>query len=106
MEATICKAQAAKQQDPNNKRHQTSPSFALAALKAAISEVASGIETEVVVSEGGFTDVGQHRGSEPRDSVWPLVREVWRVSGKGQGEGSTQCYAPPTSTVCLCVCIS
>jgi hypothetical protein len=28
---------------------------------------------------GGFTDVGPHTGSQPRDTAWPLVREVIKV---------------------------
>lgn len=96
MRAIMKEAKAAKAKDPQNKGHQTNPAYALSALQAAVVKVLDdqkkaggggeavnkGDNVPSVHAAGGFTDVGRHTGSEPRDTAWPLVREVWRVSGR------------------------
>ena len=36
-----------------------------------------------LVPHGGFTDVGLHTGTHPRDTAWPLVRETLKVCAWG-----------------------
>ena len=40
----------------------------------------SDISDQVVAGKGGFTDVGQHTGSQRRNTCWSLVTEVIKVT--------------------------
>ena len=66
LHALITKKQA-NSRDTAAKGHQANPAF-------ICSEYA----------RGGFTDAGQHTGSRPRGTAWPLVREVLQVGGAGR----------------------
>lgn len=59
--------------------HQRTPAMIEALLKDAKSALHSRLISEHVPA-GGFTDVGQHTGGNPRNTAWPLAREVFRVS--------------------------
>ena len=74
---------AAKQK--GSKGHQTNPAFihAMVLQTMAAWQARGGGGGGVSPSQhgrGGFTDVGRHTGSQPRDTAWPLVREVTQVS--------------------------
>ncbi|MEW5319231.1 MAG: hypothetical protein WDW38_010396 [Sanguina aurantia] len=87
--------QAQSQQDRSEgkKGLQHTPAFMLAVVKDALSVLAlqrsSGISTKTsgpnrdpltrTFAQGGYTDVGQHTGSFPRDTSWPLVRETFKA---------------------------
>lgn len=60
--------------------HQRTPAMIEALLEDAKAALEDS-ERDVVenIPRGGFTDVGRHTGGEPRDTAWPLVREVFRV---------------------------
>jgi hypothetical protein len=62
---------------------QRTPAFMHAIVLAALRDDGT---AQQVVARGGFTDVGQHMGSEARNTCWPLVREVLKVRG-AEGEG-------------------
>lgn len=49
--------------------------------------------SELTVPRGGYTDVGQHTGTQPRNTAWPLVSQVLRVSSKASllAPECTQC---------------
>lgn len=58
---------------------QRAPSTIAAALKTAKAALDEKVATPHY-PKGGFTDVGIHGGGCPRDTAWPLVREVFQVS--------------------------
>ncbi|CAN0384424.1 unnamed protein product, partial [Scytosiphon promiscuus] len=52
-------------------------------IKALLDDAKTALHSTVNsehVPAGGFTDVGQHTGGDPRNTAWPLVREVFQVS--------------------------
>ena len=71
----------------NEQGHQKTPAFIHALLLGAFDVVSSGMDqkdaddnaVEKHKARGGFTDVGLHTGGLPRDTSWPLVREVIKV---------------------------
>lgn len=90
----VIKAAHTKKVENGEKGHQTTPSFVREALERAIELLDVGgvqqtnkrtaIASRALHAAGGFTDVGRHTGSEPRNTGWPLVREVlkvWRAGG-------------------------
>ncbi len=83
-EARVCKVIQHRQQarEAGVKGFQRTPAF----VHTVILDVLDGVdlvpeeEREYRQPKGGFTDVGQHTGSQPRDTAWPLVRETAAVS--------------------------
>ena len=73
--------------------HQRTPAMILALMiqaleQTAIGEDSSGAQAGEAAEQkprGGFTDVGLHTGGTPRDTAWPLVREVLKVRGHPPG---------------------
>ena len=68
-------------------KKQRTPAFlhalVLDAIKATQEEEEEMEEVNSTTqARGGFTDVGQHTGSQHRDTCWPLVREVIKVKGR------------------------
>ena len=59
------------------------PALMHAAAGDAIRLVQQGLGLSSLLSltppQGGFTDVGRHSGTEPRNTAWPLVAQVIRV---------------------------
>ena len=70
-------------QQRGSAKAQHTPAFIHALVLAALAD--GGFDDDDDTNEsyptarGGFTDVGQHTGSERRDTCWPLVREVIKV---------------------------
>lgn len=58
---------------------QRTPAFVHGLVLAALAGAASA--SGAGAPRGGFTDVGLHTGGIPRDTCWPLVREVIKVRG-------------------------
>ena len=72
------------------KGHQYTPAFIHAVVKHALGLLgrtgreATEVEEAVkvlpnVLAAGGFSDVGAHTGSKPRDTCWPLVQAAVQV---------------------------
>lgn len=59
--------------------HQRTPAMIEALLKDAKAAVDGEKQRLDHNPGGGFTDVGLHTGGTPRDTAWPLVREVFQV---------------------------
>lgn len=77
-----------KKEDVGEKGFQRTPAFLLAVIKRALSDPGS---KEPIHARGGYTDVGQHTGSEPRDTCWPLTRDTIKVGAACLGGTSTCC---------------
>ena len=82
---------------------QRTPAFAHALILSALAladdegEADDGVEEAgKVMARGGFTDVGRHTGSEPRDTCWPLVREVLKVRGGRRDHSLFICVLAPS----------
>jgi hypothetical protein len=62
----------------NAQGHQKTPSFIWAVIQDAFFSVEHGTEAEQWKTKppGGFTDVGQHTGGQPRSTTWPLVEGI------------------------------
>ncbi|CAM9708595.1 unnamed protein product, partial [Scytosiphon promiscuus] len=58
--------------------HQRTPAMIKALLDDAKTALHSTVNSEHVPA-GGFTDVGQHTGGDPRNTAWPLAREVFQA---------------------------
>lgn len=59
---------------------QHTPAFMLEVVKQALDNCSScSPNTQLVYARGGTTDVGQHTGSDHRDTCWALVRESLKV---------------------------
>lgn len=65
-----------------NQGHQRTPAMISALLKDAKAAL-DGDSTADHLPAGGFTDVGLHTGGSPRDTAWPLAREVFKVRSNG-----------------------
>ena len=50
--------------------------------------------------EGGFTHVGLHTGGVARDTCWPLVREVLKVTNTFYSPGNTTFGIRRTQVTC------
>lgn len=88
----IIKQEASKQRQGNSNAFQRTPAFIHAVVQAALVEVSNsgGIEAgssggssasgiSLPPPKGGFTDVGQHTGSSPRATSWPLLQTAMQV---------------------------
>lgn len=74
--------------------HQKTPAMIRALALQALEQLAAGEGAKVKerVPQGGFTDVGLHTGGQPRDTAWPLVREVFKVRcGRRHAAVSFEC---------------
>ena len=69
---------------------QRTPAF----VHALILSVLGGGDSEKAEARGGFTDVCQHTGNEPRETCWPLVREVLKVMSKRGRAVGGECISP------------
>jgi hypothetical protein len=71
-------------EEDNKKGFQRTPAFIQAVVQDALEVLKSGRDLQEVVGShqprGGTTDVGQHTGGIPRDTSWPLVKQVFQVS--------------------------
>ena len=63
---------------------QRTPAF----VHALILSTLGGGDNEKAEACGGFTDVGKHTGNEPRETCWPLVREVLKVISPKRSGGN------------------
>jgi hypothetical protein len=80
-----------KQKDPHSKGFQRTPAFIHAVVQQLLAgggagqEDGSGSDDDSrgveVEPRGGFTDVGQHTGSQARATAWPLVEQLLKVGG-------------------------
>ena len=63
------------------KKKQSTPAYAQAVAMDVIFMVNNKGESPPcwTMPQGGFTDVGKHTGSEPRDTCWPLVAATLQV---------------------------
>jgi hypothetical protein len=78
---TTLEAKLVKKAAGGSHKIQHTPAFMHAMLMHALTAVACGgdVDPTAVESQGGFTEVGKHPGSQHRDTCWPLVREVLKV---------------------------
>ncbi len=79
----LYKAKSSK--DPLSQRHEKTPGFILSLIKHTIGTIES---IDKVQEDGilvdftpdfGFTDVGQHKAIQPRDTTWKLVLSVFFI---------------------------
>jgi hypothetical protein len=79
VQAVAQRMQKKEQKNPDSKGFQRTPAF----IYAAVQQVLAGASAEeaTVIPKGGFTDVGQHTGSEARATAWPLVEQLLKVGG-------------------------
>lgn len=75
--------------------HQRTPAMIGALLEDAKAALHSPILPEHLPA-GGFTDVGPHTGGSPRDTAWPLVRDVFQVSTLSPPEPVRSLFPKPT----------
>jgi hypothetical protein len=92
VQAVIEAMQRRKQKDPHSKGFQRTPAFIHAVVQQLLSggagqEDEAGSDEEgggllEIMPRGGFTDVGQHTGSQARATAWPLVEQLLKVGGR------------------------
>lgn len=63
--------------EKTQKGFQRTPAFVMAKVQQALMHSK---DSAAFLPRGGFTDVGLHTGGVARDTCWPLVREVFKVS--------------------------
>lgn len=83
---TVVKLQVKRVQEIKkaNKDVPQTPAFMLAVVTDALVECASGRDcVQPTPARGGYSDVGCLAGSLPRDTCWPMVREVFEVGLRG-----------------------
>lgn len=47
-------------------------------------------------AQGGYTDVGLHTGTQPRNTAWPLIQAVFKVGLQGH-----KCQMSVTYVCCI-----
>jgi hypothetical protein len=78
VQAVASSLQAKKQKDPHSKGFQCTPAFVYEVVQQLLVGADEGNMS--VQPRGGFTDVGQHTGSQARATAWPLVEQLVLVS--------------------------